>query len=130
MVDYWKAELGLQAWDIQVVYCRERDLEARNKGCTAVCYAAYYVEKAEIKFVTDFDDSDCPCRNNHCYEEAVVHELMHVRFDRALDVNWVQSHPGNEMLYENAIDQTAKALVRQRRAFAHESFIINGPTAH
>lgn len=55
---------------------------------------------------------------------------MHVRFDRSVDVTWIQNHPGNEMLYENAIDQTAKALVRMRRAMAHEQFIVKGPTAH
>lgn len=34
MVDYWKEQLGLQAWDIKAVHAKTSELDKRNRGCT------------------------------------------------------------------------------------------------
>lgn len=130
MVDYWKERLGLQAWDIRVRHARDREFAPRNSGCTAEASPAYNVEKATIKCSLDIDRENHAVPEALCWEETIVHELLHIRFDRSIDIHWVQSHPGNEILYENGIEQTAKALVRFRRELAHERFIVKGPTAH
>jgi hypothetical protein len=103
----WQRVLRLQDWDVQVKIARGFQLGKRQGECE-------YVQSLRQAVIRILDPNDWPDQNwPQDIEATLVHELLHLHFAPFM------SDAGEDDLIniaqEVAIDQIAKALVKQQR---------------
>ena len=109
-VEEWKPILSLQAWKIVVklVSCREFE----DVNTLAECRKNIEHKQATIPFNRDTTEASAP---NFDAEELVVHELLHCVMDPP---TWydVSGNTYQTMLYEQSVNDVARALITLKRA--------------
>lgn len=111
---FWKRELRLDHWDIEMRYAAVDEITSQGTSCAARYHRAQILLRSPQDRCPD-DDS----RFRLDYEVIVVHELLHIlesvwrdnpKVEEVLDKDeWIRR------LHENTLDATAEALVRVRR---------------
>lgn len=111
---FWKRELRLDHWDIEMRYAAVDEITSMGNSCAARYHRAQILLRSPQDRCPD-DES----RFRLDYEVIVVHELIHIlesvwrdnpKVEEVLDKDeWIRR------LHENTLDATAEALVRVRR---------------
>jgi hypothetical protein len=104
---YWQKVLRLNNYDIKVVITRNEDMPLEY--CDAVVITHISEEESTIFILDSVDNVDI---EHIDMEEALVHELVHINFDR-LDYFLTDT---DEVKFEQIVDRIAKALVEIKRS--------------
>lgn len=106
---YWAHQLGLGAWEFDVRVCRAREMPLANVQGT--CRREPEHMRAVIHML---DPIDYPQGSKwpQDHEATLVHEMLHCYHFTP------ESGTAGELLEEQGIEQTARALVRLRREAA------------
>lgn len=104
-LDFWKVQLGLQAWEIRIIVCRQWEMPVPSTGC---CHRALPLLQATIHILDEIDHGSSSFPVDP--EVTLVHELLHIyHFTTGEDGS------AKELLEEQGVELTARALVRLRR---------------
>lgn len=108
-LSFWQEALGLQAWMINLRVVRVWDMPASDARGTMRRTPA--LMRATIWIIDDLDVHP-EDRDHHDAEVVLVHELLHVYHH--------SGEPGSavDLLEEQGVEMTARALVRLRREAA------------
>ena len=99
---YWQGQLGLAAWTVEVVPTRRWEMPVPG---TAGCCTRTICDMTATVYL--LDERDRP--DGYDAEQVLVHELLHVYHHVADTTSAV------DMLVEQGVEMTARALVRLRR---------------
>jgi hypothetical protein len=111
--DYWVRALRLQHWKLhlEVVPLLHMPKGPSTRGHCSHCYEAQ-VATIHVAYMSPTEQSDW----GHDFEQTVVHELLHLHF---APLETTLQLPVPAIVYDNvwevAIEQIARALVRARR---------------
>ena len=108
LLEFWKRQLGLDAWDITATFHSHRELG----GNTGQGYIRAVFESADI-MILDPSDRVASFRDDGDPEVDLVHELVHVRL-------WsIDPEETDGILHtcrETAVEKIARALVSIKRS--------------
>lgn len=109
----WQRILRLQDWDIHLSIERKAGMHDTDVEAQVRCTQA--IKYANIKILDPIDTDNGHRIESDKYqsdmEHALVHEMLHIKFDKALD----GAKRTDKVAFEQAIDQTALALIRLKR---------------
>lgn len=110
LCEEWQKILGLSHWEIVIKTKRKEQMTIQGAGC---CTWNTCGEQAIIEICDpmDWDNDDF----EQDIEKTLVHELLHIVFG-----DWENKEDGSavDILHEQAIDRTAKALMTLKRKAA------------
>lgn len=102
---FWKIQLGLQAWEIKLVVARQWEMPVQATGC---CSRALPLLQATLHILDEIDHGSSQFPVDA--EVTLVHELLHI-------FHFTSGEDGSakELMEEQGVELTARALVRLRR---------------
>lgn len=108
-IQEWKPILSLQAWNIEIKRVPPSEID----GNAAEIWKNYEGKTATVKYNNCVPLEDLP--QNYDWEHVTVHELVHLNMDVSA-WDFVRDNPYAKRLYEQGIDDIARALVSLKRA--------------
>jgi len=109
-LQYWKAILGLENWEIKILLKRQRDMKPDTQA-----NVSWVIQKASATIAMVCNEDYDSCLWPRDMEQSLVHELLHVKcsvFDSFEDGTL------QDVMHEQYIDSMAKIIVtmdRERR---------------
>lgn len=103
---YWQRVLRIQDWDVELQLQRHHEI---GEGLLGQCIRNDSSRTAKVLLLDPRDLAPAGLPSGRDLEVTLVHELLHVVFHCA------SSETENRVAFEQAIDSTARALVRLDR---------------
>jgi len=112
-LSYWKKSLGLDPWEIKVVFRTRDDMKC---GGEAEVEISESLRRAIISILTPEEYEKYEEHNDlfpQDVEQTLVHELLHIPLE---SIAKPKAGTAEDIILENFVEQTAKALVNENRA--------------